>query len=584
MLTHNLLTHTTYSPHNLLTTQLAHHTTCSPHSLLTHNLLTHNLLTHIMFTHNLLTHTTCSRTTCSHTTCSHTIADTQLTHTHNLLTHNLLTHTQLTHTQLTHRDHTQHVHTQLLTHNLLTHTHNLLTHSLLTTQLAHHTTCSHTTCSHTTYSPHNLLTTQLAHTQLAHTQLTHTQLAHSHTTYSHTTCPHTTYSQSGRRGTYGTGLALVARLGLSWRRGCRGRLRGRRGTWRHGPLLCLAGVALGDMDVHFAWQAWRRWAFSGGALGSELTPWAPRPFAWQVWRLATWTVTLPGRRGTWRHAPSLCVAGVALTALGWLWWRAWVWVDAVGAAAVCVAGVALGDMDRYFAWQAWHLATWTWTLRGRRGTWGHASSLFAASVALGGDMDRYFAWQVWHLWHWAGSGGALGSELTPWAPRPFAWQVWHLATWTVTLPGRRGTWRHGPSLCVAGVALTALGWLWWRAWVGSGGVLGSELTPAPRPFHCCTRRSFTISFLFPAFPIPSFYLSFAAYWKKLTCGVIRSFNCCFCCSSLRAIDTGGKRLITTYDYISPRFPVPFLSLVADCIWLFRLVDLRHISLDKISGI
>ena len=43
------------------------------------------------------------------------------------------------------------------------------------------------------------------------------------------------------------------------------------------------------------------------------------------------------------------------------------------AAAVCVAGVALGDIG----------------------------------VALG-DIDRHFAWQAWHLWHWTGSGGALG--------------------------------------------------------------------------------------------------------------------------------------------------------------------------------
>ena len=31
---------------------------------------------------------------------------------------------------------------------------------------------------------------------------------------------------------------------------------------------------------------------------------------------------------------------------------------------LCVAGVALGDMDLHFAWQAWHLATWILTLRG----------------------------------------------------------------------------------------------------------------------------------------------------------------------------------------------------------------------------
>ena len=74
-----------------------------------------------------------------------------------------------------------------------------------------------------------------------------------------------------------------------------------------------------------------------------------------------------------------------------------------------------------------------------------------AGVALG-DIDLQFAWQAWHLWHWAGSGGALGSRLAPWAPRLFAWQAWHWATSTYVLRGRRGTWQHRPSLCVAGVA------------------------------------------------------------------------------------------------------------------------------------
>ena len=63
------------------------------------------------------------------------------------------------------------------------------------------------------------------------------------------------------------------------------------------------------------------------------------------------------------------------------------------------------DIDVHFAWQAWHLATCTFALpgrRGRRGTWRHVSSL--------GDIDAHFAWQAWHLRHWAGSGGAPGSN------------------------------------------------------------------------------------------------------------------------------------------------------------------------------
>jgi len=97
------------------------------------------------------------------------------------------------------------------------------------------------------------------------------------------------------------------------------------------------------------------------------------------------------------------VAGVALTALGWLWWRSWVW-----------------RAPRLFAWQAWHLATWTFTLRGRRGAYGTGLALVAelglaggaavcvAGVALG-DIDLHFGWQAWHLRRWAGSGGAVGS-------------------------------------------------------------------------------------------------------------------------------------------------------------------------------
>ena len=200
----------------------------------------------------------------------------------------------------------------------------------------------------------------------------------------------------GRRGTYGTGLALVACLVPSGRRCRRGCLPGRRGTWRHRPSLCVASVALGDIDVYsvpgrrgtygtrlalvarlvpsgcrcrlFAWQAWhlatpaftlrgrcdidvhsawqawhlRYWAGSGGALGSEWTPLSPQLFAWQPWHLATSTSTLRGRCGTWRHRHALCVAGAAL-----------------------------GDIDLHFAWRAWHLAISTVTLCGRRGTWQH---------------------------------------------------------------------------------------------------------------------------------------------------------------------------------------------------------------------
>ena len=91
----------------------------------------------------------------------------------------------------------------------------------------------------------------------------------------------------------------------------------------------------------------------------------PRHFAWQAWHLVTSTFVWRGRRGTISHPPSFCVAGVALLALG----GALGWVFVAGdAAALCVAGVALGDIYLRLAWQAWHNLTSTFVLRGRRGT------------------------------------------------------------------------------------------------------------------------------------------------------------------------------------------------------------------------
>ena len=105
-----------------------------------------------------------------------------------------------------------------------------------------------------------------------------------------------------------------------------------------------------------------------------------------------------------------CVAGVTLTALGWLWPHAWVRLVALRAATLCVA--------RCFC---------------------------VAGVACG-DIHVTFKWQVWHLQHWVGSRCALGSPVarrSPVAGRHFAWQSWHLAT---------SMWRH-PSFRVAGMFL-----------------------------------------------------------------------------------------------------------------------------------
>ena len=278
-------------------------------------------------------------------------------------------------------------------------------------------------------------TTQLTHTQVIHTQLTHTHTSHTHATYSHGTHTHTTYSHTAHINTTPSHTTLSYTQTFT--------LHGRRGTWQHRPSLCAAGVALVARLVPVC----RR-----GRRGC-----------------------LSGRCGIWKHRPpfrpSLCVACVTLImALGWLWWCAWFpFVGSRGTwqyrLPLCMVG---------------HLATSTFTLRGRRGTYGTGLALVARLVSVCrhcrravcvarvafGSIDLHSVWQAWHLatstFTLCGRRDTCGTVLALVAL--FLWEVWRLATSISTLCGRCGTWRHRPSLCVAGVALMALGWLWWRAW------------------------------------------------------------------------------------------------------------------------
>ena len=232
-----------------------------------------------------------------------------------------------------------------------------------------------------------------------------------------------TFVSRGRRGTYGT----------AWR------------AWwplvaGDAAALCVAGVALGDIYLGFAWQAWHLETFTFGLRGRRgtygtawprhfawqawhlltSTSWQHR-FAWQAWHLETSTFVSRGRRGTISHPPSFCVAGVALMALRGALGRRWSPVT-----------------PRHFAWQAWHLETFTFGLRGRRSTRRHPPWFCVAGVAL---IITNMALR-----------GMLGRRWSPVTPRHFAWQAWHLLTSTFVLRGRRGTWRHLPSFHVAGMA------------------------------------------------------------------------------------------------------------------------------------
>ena len=504
-LCHTTLSHTSLS-HTICHTQLRHtqlcHTPLCHTPSVTHNFVTHNFvayhLSHTALSHTSLSHTTLSHTTLSHTTLSHIALSQPLCHTH-FVTHNFVTHYFVTH----HLSHTTLSHTKFVTHNFVTHnfvTYNFVTHHLSVAlggmdvscawQVWHLATSTFTLAS----SPWHLLTS--------------------------------TFVLRGKRGTYGTGLALVARLVPVGRLGRHGTLPGRRGTWRHGQSICGTGVALGDMDVACAWQVWH--------LATSTFTLASSP-----WHLLTSTFVLRGKRGTYGTGLALVARLVPVGRPGrhgTLPGRRGTWRHGQ---SICGTGVALGDMDVACAWQVWHLATSTFTLAsspwhlltstfvlrgkrgtygtglalvarlvpvgrpgrhgtlpGRRGTWRHGQSICGTGVALA-DMDVACAWQVWHLatstftlasspWHLLtstfvlrgkrgtyGTGLALVARLVP-VGRPGRHG---------TLPGRRGTWRHGQSICGTGVALAdmdvACAWQVWH-------LATSTFTLASSPWHLLT--------------------------------------------------------------------------------------------------
>ena len=198
----------------------------------------------------------------------------------------------------------------------------------------------------------------------------------------------------------------------------------------------------------------------GGALGPVLVARDARHFAWQAWHLVTSTFVSRGRRGTISHSPWFCVAGVALMALGGALGPVFVARDA---AALCVAGVALDDIHLRFTWQAWRKETSTLFLRGRRGT------IFDTPLCHTPSFTPNF---VTH----------------------------HLSRTIFHTP-----LCHPPSLTYH-LSHTTL-----------------SHTHTPSHTTVLTSRSFTASFPFPSFPVPATTFD-AHYWKKLTCGVIRSFN------------------------------------------------------------
>ena len=111
---------------------------------------------------------------------------------------------------------------------------------------------------------------------------------------------------------------------------------------RDAAALCVAGVAQDDIYLGFTWHAWYNLTSTFVLRGSRGTISHPPSFC--VAGVAQSHIHLRflhGRRGTISHPLSFCVAGVALMALGGALGSVLVADDA---AALCVAGVALGDI------------------------------------------------------------------------------------------------------------------------------------------------------------------------------------------------------------------------------------------------
>ena len=132
------------------------------------------------------------------------------------------------------------------------------------------------------------------------------------------------------------------------------------------------------------------------------------------------------------------MAGVALTALGGAVGPGLVARDARDArdaAALCVAGVGLGDIHLDFTWQAWHNLTSTVVLRGRRLTQSRVTPE-TWHCALGPGLVARDARDARDATALCMAGVGLGD-----IHLDFTWQAWHNLTSTVVLRGRRLT--HG---------------------------------------------------------------------------------------------------------------------------------------------
>ena len=155
------------------------------------------------------------------------------------------------------------------------------------------------------------------------------------------------------------------------------------------------------------------------------------------------------------------------------------------------------------------------------------------------DIDRHFAWQAWRLWHWTGSGGRQNSSTqlchrflshTTLSHKPFTHNfVTHNSYTQTTLSHTRlfHTQLFHTQLCHIHLCHT-------QSFAHNFVTPNNSFTHTHFYIHKLTHTQHCRTLLFhptclapspflPAFPI-SFSHLLGDHWKKLICGVIRSFN------------------------------------------------------------
>ena len=301
--------------------------------------------------------------------------------THNFVTYNFVTH-HLSHLTLSHTIfHTQLCHTPSFTYNFVTYhlSHNFVNHHLSHTTLSH--TIFHIQLCHTPSFTYNIVTRYISHTTLSHT-IFHTQLCHT-PSFKHNFVTHHLSHITLSTTIFPIQLCHTPSFTPTF-------------VTHHLSQTPLSHTIFHTHLCHTPWQArhkltstvvWR------GSHGTDGTGWRAWSLFSRPWRRGT----LRGRRGTYSHLPSFCVAGVAQTHIYHRFaWQAWHRLP-----STIVLRGSHGTAGTW--WRAWSWFSLPWrrgTLRGKRGANSHLPSFCVAGVAQTHIYHR-FAWQAWHWWHWA---------------------------------------------------------------------------------------------------------------------------------------------------------------------------------------